>query len=222
MVRRLCVVWLKSPLQDFVKSLTRLEPGLPSSYFADLCPGSKIGREGQVSCETLISNQRFKKPNISFPFSEDRALHIQESCSHKLGGGGWGVGGQTQRDWNGTFIGSCQALAAKLADLLISLWKLPREKGPQEIAALLLWQQHRAKWRRNLPIFEFCRRRLSGHLTRNWPPWWHLTSAKNGKKPISSLEDFIQRGALTTLAVSSKLSIHEARHVLCTRIDLFI
>ena len=141
MVRRLCVVWLKSPLQDFVKSLTRLEPGLPSSYFADLCPGSKIGREGQVSCETLISNQRFKKPNISFPFSEDRALHIQESCSHKLGGGGWGDGGQTQRDWNGTFIGSCQALAAKLADLLISLWKLPREKGPQEIVALLLWRQ---------------------------------------------------------------------------------
>ena len=42
-----------------------LEPGLAASYFADLCR-SKIGGKGQVSCETLISNQRFKTQNSCF------------------------------------------------------------------------------------------------------------------------------------------------------------
>ena len=102
---------------------------MPSSYFADLCPGSKIGREGQVSCETLISNQRFKKPNISFPFSEDRALHIQESCSHKLGGGWRTNSKRLKRDFYRELPGSGGEIS-RLAD--ITLKAATRERSARD------------------------------------------------------------------------------------------
>ena len=78
MVWPLCSVTEPSPLQDFVKSPTRLKPGLAASYFADLCR-SKIGRKGQVSCETLISNQRFKTHNICPRFTDPNLTGHPES-----------------------------------------------------------------------------------------------------------------------------------------------